>query len=229
MPTTTPYRKRYNYARRYKKRNNYRRAGFATRPRMMPRSLAIKRFNQVSTKVFWFKDNNVLQTGVGGISRGVWSTQDIVTNPPDQFLDLCKIYDEFKVLAIYVKLFPANVGTESDTLLFGNNSLLRGDHIVWSDNKADVIPSPINAISDKINTASCRMINPRRPYSRRLFRPTGNPDWGGTSSITQTPDQWVGTINWFCQNTTDAVAPAAPLPLYYWTRMFKVVFRGRIQ
>lgn len=229
MPYTKSYRKRYNYAPRYRKRNNYRKAGFATRPRMMPRTLAVKRFNQVSTKVFWFKDNNVLNTGIGGIGRGVWNTQDIVTNSPQQFLDLCKIYDEYKVLAIYVKLFPANVGTESDTALFGTNGLIRGDHIVWSDNKADVIPTTISSISEKINTASCRMINPRRPYSRKLFRPTGNPDWGGTSSITQTPDQWVGTINWFSQNTTDATPPLNPIPLYYWTRMYKVVFRGRIQ
>lgn len=212
-------------------RNTRRRppAGLATRPRMMPRALARKRFNQVSTKTFWFKDNGTISNTVTGTYYTPFLTQNLVTSTPPGFDDLCKLYDEFKVLGMYIKFFPANVGIEADSALFVSNGLLRGDAIVYSDQRGDVVPSAPQSISDKINQASCRMINPRRPYSRAIFRSTGNPDWGGCESITQQPDQWVGGIYIFGQNTSILTLPALPLTLWYWTRTYKVIVRGRIQ
>lgn len=220
-----PYKRKYAPRRRFRRKKP---TGFATRPRWMPKTLARKRFNQVATKVFWFKDNGDIKNNAGGFYQTNWTTQQIVANPPTGFTDLVKLYDEFKVIGMYVKLFPANVGIEPDTALFSNNGTLRGDVIVWSDQKADVTPSTIASVSDKINQASCRMINPRRPYSRKIFRPTGNPNWGGTSSISQQPDQWIGQISVFGQNTTTVTPPALAVTLWYWTRAYKVIVRGRI-
>lgn len=214
-------RRRFNFRRR-------RPAGFGTVPRMMPRSLARKRFNQVSTKVFYFKDNGTINNTIGGTYQGFWSPQQLVTSSPEGFDAACGLYDEFKCLAMYVKIFPANVGIESDTALFANQGFLRGDAIVWSDQKADPTAQTISNISQRINQASCRMINPRRPYSRRIFRATGNPLWGGTAVPSTSPDQWIGTINMFGQNTTSVNPPGAARPLWYWTRQYKVIFRGRI-
>lgn len=203
--------------------------GLATRPRVMPRSLARKRWYQVATKTFWFKDNGTIQNSTTGAYYRAFLTQNLVTDTPPGFEDLCKLYDEFKVIGMFVKLFPANVGIESDTAIFANTGLQRGDAIVYSDQRADVVPLQPNSIADKINQASARMINPRRPYSRKIFRSTGNPDWGGCESITQQPDQWVGGIYIFGQNTTTFTPPQASRTLWYWTRTYKIVVRGRIQ
>lgn len=223
-----PYKKRYAPRRRRFAFRRRKPTGFATVPRMMLRSLARKRFNQVSTKVFYFKDNGQIENNSQGTYQKAWSPQNLVTASPEGWDAACGLYDEFKCLAMTVKLFPANVGIESDTAVFVSQGLLRGDCIVWSDQKADATPGTISSISQKINQASCRMINPRRPYTRRIFRSTGNPEWGGTAVPATAPDRWIGTINIFGQNTTEVVVPNPPIPLWYWTRQYKVIFRGRI-
>lgn len=228
MPYNRTYRRRFRYARRYRKRTTHP-SGFATRPRMMPKSLARKRFNQVSTKVFWFKDNGQIQNNIGGFYQRNFVTQDIISPIPQGFASVTNLYDEYKVLAMKIKFFPANVGIEPDSSLFASAGLLRGDAIVWSDQRPDNNPpATISSISDKINQASCRMLNPRRPYTRTIYRSTGNPDWAGTAVLSNTPDSWNGVISIFGQNTTPVNPPAAPITLWYWTRQYKVLCRGRI-
>lgn len=219
MPTT----------RRRHKRKTKKPAGLATVPRFMGKTLARNRYNQVSSRVFYFKTNGTISNTTTGIYQATFRVQDLVTNTPAGFLDTCRLYDEFKVLAMAVRWFPANVGIESDNILFGNLGLLRGDAIIWLDQRSPAIPPPIASISDKINFASCRMINPRRPQKRTIYRATGHPRWGGASNPGQLPDTWNGTVNLFGQNTTLLVPPATAVPLWYYTISYKVIFRGRSQ
>lgn len=211
----------------YKRRNV---AGLATRPRFMPKTLKSQRFQQVSTKTFYFKDNGILLANTGGTTRFDWKVQDLTgLNPPAQFPQLKTLYEEYKCLAMFVRIFPANVGTESSSAgVAGPFPFNRGDTIVWQDQAEPLQPNTAN-ISDIINTASCRMINSRRPYRRVIFRPKGHPRWGTIDPAVALPDDWTGAISLLAQDTSAPSPPPAQLKLFYWTRCYKVIVRGRVQ
>lgn len=221
-----PYR-RTAYRRRrpaYRRRNV---AGLATRPSMMSRSLMMRRRNQVSTKVFWFKRNGLISPNLSGTNYSFWRTREIndqLTTPAGW--DAVKtLYDQYKVLALKVRLFPANVGIESDSAIFASNALLRGDTVVWTDQRYQ--PNAPATISEVINNASTKMINSRRPYARTLFRPKGNPEWGDTQSPLS--DSWNGAIELLINNSSPAPVVGDPPTLWYWTIQYKVLVRGRRQ
>lgn len=221
-----PYTKRYN-RRRPAYRRRRRVPGLATRPRMMPRTLAMKRMNQVGTKVFWFKRNGIITPNLAGTRYSYWRTQEIndPQTTPIGWPAVKTLYDQYKVLAIKVRLFPANVGIESDSAIFASNALLRGDTVVWTDQRYQ--PNAPATISEVINNASTKMINSRRPYARTLFRARGNPEWGDTQSAL--PDSWDGSIEMLFNNASPAPATGTAPTLWYWTVQYKVLVRGRRQ
>lgn len=224
-----PYaRRRFAYARRprptYRRRNV---AGFATRPRMMPKTLAMKRMNQVSTKVFWFKQNGVISPDTTGRIYSFWTARGFNAASPTGWSALRTLYDQYKVLAIKVRFFPANVGIEPDTALFANSALLRGDTISWTDQRFDTTAQAPTAISQVINNASARMTNSRRSYSRQIFRPTGYPEWGQTSGP-PTVESWNGAIETLTVGATPATPTVIPV-LWYYTVQWKIIVRGRHQ
>lgn len=218
-----PYRRRKKTTRR---KPRY----LATRPRMMTRNTALKRMNQVSTDLKYFKTNGVLQSDLQGKVKFTWRTQDLVDNPPNGFVYMKELFDQYKCLAIQMKIFPANVGIEPDSAIFTDSAFYRGNTVIWSDQREEPnVQSPDN-ISDIISDASARIINSRRPYRRALYRPKGEPRWGSTQDQQTEPDTWDGAIQ---QLTTEAipyipVTPVTPAPtLWFWTLSYKVLFRGR--
>lgn len=222
-----PYSRRPYRARRrapYRRRPNN---GLATRPRMMPKGLAFKRMNQVSTKVFWFKYNGQIAIPPIVETRFLpFLTQDLVDPAVNvqQFQSVFNLYDQYKVLGMKVNLFPSNVGTEPGSLITAATN--RGDTIIWSDQRVDpTVPAPL-FISEVIQNASARMIDSRRKYSRSLYRPKGKPSWGSTidyNSADPSPDLWNGSINVLINNAS------SNRTLWYYTVTFKVVVRGRRQ
>lgn len=227
MPPITGNRRQWKRFRRARARSRAPTRGLATRPRMMSRNLAFKRHNQISTKTFWFKRNGTISLDPAGNNFSSWRTQEInvpVTTPVG-WPAVKTLFDQYKVLAIKVKLFPSNVGIESDSALFGSNGLLRGDTAVWSDQRFQ--PNVPQSISEIINDASCKMINSRRPYARTLFRPRGNPDWGDTQSATQ--DSWNGSIQMLINNGSQTPLPGTPPQIFYFTVQYKILVRGRRQ
>lgn len=207
---------------RRRRRNN----GLATIPRMMPRALAYKRHNQVSTKTFWFKINGTQQVQASGNALGIFRTRGLTDGPaPQGKPELFTLYDQYKILAMRLRWFPANVGTEPGTNTIGPAVFLRGDQVVWSDQRIDSsIQIPI-FIADVISNASARMINPRRPYTRVIYRPKGYPEWGSCVNDTTNPDPWNAAIYQMINSAT----PIANRPLWYYVLTYKVVFRGRRQ
>jgi len=97
--------------RTFNKRIRRKRRGLATNPQMMTRSLAFKRLNQVSTKVFYFKMNNQISLHPDGNYQTVFDFNLLYTIP--RFLSYCDLYDQYKVLGYTVRLFQATVGIES--------------------------------------------------------------------------------------------------------------------
>jgi len=239
-----PYvrRRKFNYAKRYRKRNygTRRIPGLAARPRMMPRALARKRYNQVSTKTFWFKANGTINVDNNAFKFIEYRTTALLPQlNPQGWAEATAMFDQYKVMGMTYRLFPANVGTEStgrDPTLGGTTPsnliplpINRGNHCLWLDQRFDGSVQQPTSIGDVINTASARLINPRRPYRISIWRPTGKPKWGSTRSLTTNPDDWTGVINHIVEGATP-LPPATPqpqIPIYYYTLQWKVVFRGR--
>lgn len=217
-----------------------RRKPYGTKATFVPRNLAVKRYNQVSTKTFYFKYNGTLQSDSNGLVQGAWSTtQEVVISPTEIYYRMPNVsdntiieqaYTEYKVLAIRVRFFPANVGTESlggepvTSLPF--IPLFRGNTVVYTDNKVTANTVAPEQIADVINAGSARMINSRRPFTRVIYRPKGYLSWGNCDNNlpaqTRPADPWWGSILLLGNQAT----PTSP-QLWFWTATYKVVYRGR--
>lgn len=220
-----PYRRRPY---RNRRRRRALPTGLATRPRFIPRALKMKRYQAVDTKVFYFKIAGKALPDLDGKYFTSFNSRQLTQDPQlfPQFTALKDIYDQFKCLAVKIRFFPANVGVEPDSAFFTSNALLRGQTLVYNDQRADNIVAPTNVL-DVINNASTRMIPSRKPFSRTIFRAKGYPEWGNIQA-TATDDSWNGSINVYIQDATPAtVNPAFAPTLWYWTASYKVVFRGR--
>lgn len=218
------------YVRRRSRRKSTRRKYTAAVPRMMGAARAAKRKLQVDVRPFWFKFNDeVLAEGTG--YRQI--QPDPILYNIISFQRLARVYDEYKVLGWKYRLFPANVGTEGHDPPGSDRAFFRGNHIIWNDQ--DTLPGTSGGptqIREVINQASAKMINPRRPYSRAIWRPYGFPQWYSTeddgSGIIIEKDDWAGSIKHFYQDAS-ALTGINALALYFITVQFKVIFRGRKQ
>jgi hypothetical protein len=212
----------------YTRRPNRRKRRAPARKKFVPRGLAAKRAQALDTKVFYFKTNGVGQTDQAGQMFQKWNSRAVTQTPGafPQFQAVSAIYDQFKVLAIRVRFYPANVGVEShDTLIGTDLTLIRGNTINWLDQRADDLFAP-SSIAEVINDASMRMVNSRRPFSRTIFRGRGFPEWGAIQN-TALNDSWNGSISVLTVDASPAPITGPAPTLYYWTANYKVIFRAR--
>lgn len=228
------------YKTRRPRRRRARVPGLATKARMVPRGLAVKRRNQVSTKTFYFKQvGTINNAAAGSVIQKAWQVQeDILSNPPGGFVNLRTLYDQYKVLAMCIKIFPANVGIEPTGGIVSqggagvtNLPFNRGNTVVWSDQR----PSPTQqfpiAIQDIMSDASAKLIGSRRYYTRTIYRSTGNPEWGSTQNLPAEADPWNGSIyllnNFANTYNPSSIPPGRPQPMWFYTVQYKITFRGR--
>lgn len=213
---------------RRKKKSNV----LATIPRMMSYRKRFNRMNQVDKKIFYFKLNGQASSPPNDNQnyfnwRTLGFTQDNTVIPPQlsnipQRFAVFSLYDEYKVLGLSLKLFPSNVGTEPGQT-FEQAITNRGDQVMWSDqrfNGAGQVPTDVSVV---LNHASARFIDPRKRYSRSLFRPKGYPGWGSCETPLIVPDLWDGAIQLLVNNVTPDRA------LWWYTLTYKVLVRGRRQ
>lgn len=213
--------------RRSRSRRRSRRKLTAGGPRIMGRALRRKRINQVDVRPFWFKYNSTIDW----IKEGnTLFTIDSVLYNIQQFRQVLPLYDEYKVMGYIVRLFPSGVGTESMDPQGPARALVRGDHILMSDQNWPT-GGAITSISSVINQGSCRMINARRPQRRTIFRPYGLPQWTSTETdpggLVIDADPWSPAIQLYHENGTDL--PAGQRIMWWYTIEYKVLFRGRSQ
>lgn len=226
---------------RRRRRNNRAKRTYATKARFMPRALAVKRYGQVSTKTFYFRASGTLNSDNTGRILNSWQTQfppiaPPPTTDPNRMPDVAdsytfaECYTEYKVLAIKLRLFAANIGTEpgqAQPPMSPIPGFNRGNSVCYVDQTVhDNEVYPIDIV-DVMNRGSARMIPSRSSkYTVSLFRPKGNPRWGvcdrNITLADRTPDPWYGTINML----TNFAAPAQR-PLWFYTVTYKIIFRGR--
>lgn len=218
-------------------RRNRRRKPFGTKAKFVPRGLAVKRYNQVSTKTFYFKGNGTVGAGGGGVGVAGWGTRIRVVPPlpfvpyytpgvPADFLRISRCYSEYKILAIKLNLYPANVGTEGDLPGPSVSPFQRGNVVTWIEQSLATGVQLPNNINQVMNLGSAKMIVPRHRHTRVMYRPRGYPAWGQCEAdIPQAQwrlDPWWGSIFWLLNGGTSNGPPVSFFKVTY-----KVIFRGR--
>lgn len=215
---------------------------YGTKPKFMPRMLAAKRYGQVSTKTFYFKSAGQINSDINGTVNTSWRTQfgPVTPGDPNRMPNIAdaytfaECYTEYKVLAIKVKIFAANIGTEGGRLPGPPPTVIapgvqRGNTVMYLDQ--DIRPGeqlPDN-ITDVMTLGSAKMIPSRvSQYTRTIYRKKGVPEWGccdrNVPVSDRQPDPWYGGIFILGNNAR----PLSPQPiLWYFTVTYKIIFRGR--
>lgn len=231
--------------RNWKKRTKRKPRLYGTKAKFMPRGLAQKKYGQVGTKCFYFKKTGTINSGTDGVSFFTFRTYDgqiASTTNPQRFPSVADSdfmavgWTEYKVLALKVRLFAANVGSEGGQLSTAGLSQFapgfnRGNAVMYIDQevqKNEVLPTQIVNV---MNRGSCRMIPARSSqYTKVMYRKKGVPEWGccdrNVEPEDRNPDPWVASIEYLGNNATTTDA-AGVRPLWFYTVTYKILFRGR--
>lgn len=205
---------------RRKSRRSTRRRGTRTgAPLTRTRWTRKKRVEQNLTRdVRWFKRQTGIASNTNGNFRSVYDPGQI--DLVDDFQNWARNWEEFKVLAMYVKFIPAFVGSENTT------NYRRGNAITFFDQGEEDQPITFTSIMVK---PSAQLMNPRRRHTRWCNRPRGNPRWGtlNNTGIISEDDQWQDTrLQIFGTNFSPSGLPGAQV--WFFVEIgYKVVFRGR--
>lgn len=225
-------RRRFN---RFRRRGGRRRFGGQVGPSLRRTRWTFKKrvAQNITREVRWFKYVGVVTSNALGRLEENYSTGDV--GQAKQFDSYTRIWEEYKVLQVSVKWFPANVGGESQQQPPGGAPgpppgaplLQRGDCVTWCDPNTPSL-YPTGGITDIMGKSSARLINPRRQHKRWINRPKGYPKWGLISpgGVVTTPDAWPGSISMYGDNFTPIQAPGTQ-QYFYAQVMFKVLFRSR--
>ena len=236
-----PYKKKYT-KRPYKRKPRI----YGTKASFMPKQLALKRYGQVSTRTFYFKASGSINSDNVGDTQYSWltSTAPVIVGNPRRMPDIAdsyiiaECYSEYKVLAIKVRLFAANIGTEVGQLPSTDPpppihprqpGFDRGDTVCYLDQEIRPLEPEASQILNVMNLGSCRMIPSRiSKYTKVLYRKKGLPGWGccdRTVPVAQrVPDPWYAGCFLLGNNARQSLGVR---PLWFFTVTYKIIFRGR--
>lgn len=181
----------------------------------------------VTRDVKWFKESRPIESDNSGEIR--FALQTTTPQNAGDFTNFGIFYEEYKILQVMVKFYPAKVGSESvqnQAVGVGQPLYLRGDTCSWIDQRDDD-PAPAT-IFDVINKSSTRIFQPRRFHKRWMSRPKGYPRWGTLNqdgTINQV-DPWVASIRMFGVGFTPSGAPGNQ-QFFYCQCYYKVLYRNR--
>lgn len=232
------YRRRnFGARRRFRRTGGFGRVGPSFRRPTWTRRRRVAQ--NLTREVRWFKGVGFLRADNAGILRFTMSQNSAQSLLSDavQFTKYATIWEEYKILKMMVKFYPARVGSESLTHDANPGPgidiqplFYRGDAVTWVDPQGD--SSAVNAVIEVMGKPSAKIVNARRFHKRWLDRPkSGYPTWG---KLTQgggiaLPDPWDGMIRMFGDNFSPPGPAGQPYTtIHYWTNTFyKVLFRSR--
>lgn len=226
------------YARRRRRRVKRKPRIYGTKAQFMPKTLALKRYGQVSTKTFYFKASGTINSNNVGVVSQQWLTQfpplnvgnpNRMPNVADSYT-FAECYNEYQILAVKVKIFAANIGTEpgmADAPLPAVPGFNRGATVMYLDQEVRENEPLQQNIVNVMNLGSAKMIPSRSDqHTKLLYRKKGIPDWGtcdrNVPIADRVPDPWFAGI-YLLGN----YARVAVRPLWFYTVTYKVIFRGR--
>lgn len=223
-PRNRPRRRRRNYGRKPG-------APLGRAPRW---NLPMRVSQGLTRNVFCFKATGAVP--VSGTDTQLGRIYE-VTKPNDvleieAFTRFAWSFEQYKVLKVVMKWFPASVGSESvNPTLFH-----RGNLVSWVDQPPLMADTPVG-INEIMSLPTARIQQPRRFFKRFINRPRGGRylDWSPIQHIlpggapAPTEDKWNTQIKCYGDNfgAGDPSPPMTKPPYFFFENLFKVVFRAR--
>lgn len=218
----------YRPRRRFRRRN--RRVGAPLR--RAPNWGRMMRVSQSLTRnVFWFKETGPIQLtnpGTNNDNGEIYSTyqpSDVTSNA--DFLNFARAFEQYKVLKVIVKLYPASIGSES----VNPNVFRRGNIVSYIDQPP--LGGQPDSINDAMGLPSAKLFQPRRFHKRFMNRPRGGNTFSWilinhTSTGAPAPlfDSWNTEIKIYGDNFGTGPA-GTDQPYYFYEVLYKVIFRSR--
>lgn len=189
------------------------------------------RWNQnLSTTSMWFKKaGDITAASPAGTFFLRITPND--TYPIPSFVNVCRNWEQYKVLKVIAKFYPAFVGSESSTVAV--TGYRRGNVCTWIDQPPLGQQPGAGDITTLMGFPSCKLHQSRATIKRWMNRPPGGRtmDWNyithptalGVPSVT--PDVWNSEIRIFGDNFSTSVT--SQKPYFFIEYLFKVVFRSR--
>lgn len=196
----------------------------------MPRWGRRQRVAQGLTRnVFWFKRTGPIEVLPNGtMSQRFSANQASLTS---SFQNYARSYEQFKVLKVVLKLYPASVGSESISTAWFH----RGNTVSYID-QPPIAAAPPLSINEVMSLPSSRLFQPRSFHKRYMNRPRGgltnrwpliDHDAQG-NPVTQT-ESWESEIRLYGDNFGAGPGPQGQTipPYFFYEQYFKVLFRAR--
>jgi len=187
-------------------------------------------FNQnLGTDVLWFKTvGDITGTGSGTLYL---PSQPNDVFPIPSFVNMCRSWEQYKVLKVIVKFYPAYIGSETSTA--APAGFRRGNTVTWVDQPPLQAQPVAGQIATVMGFPSAKLHNSRATIKRWINRPSGGRflDWAYVTHPTATglpvvaPDAWGTRINLFGDDFS--ASGQSSKPYYFYEQLFKVVFRSR--
>lgn len=180
--------------------------------------------------IFWYKKASDLQAASpSGTMFLVITPGDVYPIPA--FVNTCRAYEQYKVLKVIAKFYPAFVGSETSTSAVAGYR--RGNVITWVDQPPLGLQPQSGEISKLMGFPSSRLHQSRATIKRWMTRPSGGrfADWAYIRHPTAlgvpdvAPDDWNSQIRIFGDNFS--VNPTTQKPYFFVEYMFQVVFRSK--
>lgn len=221
-----PYKKKTFTRRAYRRPNVGRRPTYGRRP--MNR---FRRNQNLSRNTMWFKKvGDLTAASPAGVINGRYTTND--SFPIPTFVNVCRNWEQYKVLKVITKFYPAYIGSESVTSAAAGYR--RGNVVTWIDQPPLDSQNPATGqITILMGFPSCKLHQPSRVFKRWMNRPRGavTNEWSqihhptalGVPTID--PDNWKSEIRLFGDGFS--VNPTTQKPYFFVEMWFKVTFRSK--
>lgn len=187
-------------------------------------------FNQnLGKDVLWFKTvGDIVGTGSGTLYL---NTQANDVFPIPAFVNMCRSWEQYKVLKVIVKFHAAYVGSETST--GAPAGYRRGNTVTWIDQPPLQAQPTAGQIATVMGFPSAKLHNSRATIKRWMNRPSGGrtADWAyithptAVGLPTVAPDRWDSRIVLFGDDFS--VSGQSSKPYYFYEALYKVVFRSR--
>lgn len=194
-------------------------------------------FNQnLSKDVFWFKKCGDIPANASGELYLRITPNDIFPIP--SFVNMCRNYEQYKVLKVITKFYPAYIGSETSTQSPANNGFRRGNVVTYIE-QPPFDPQPTaGQISLVMGFPSAKLHQTRSTIKRWMSRPSGGRylDWSRIQHFppnqqnlvpypNPAPDPWDSEIRIFGDNFS--TTPANNKPYFFVEYLFQVIFRSK--
>lgn len=195
------------------------------------KSLSTARSQNLSKNIFWFKKAGDIKASPTGEIYLQITPGEVFQCPA--FVNMCRNYEQYKVLRVIAKYYIAYGGSESTTQLA--TGYKRGNVVTWIDQPPLQTQPLAGGITTIMGFPSAKLHQSNRTIKRWMSRPSGGhvSDWNYITHPTALGlpvienDDWTSVIKIFGDNFGVPGGTGINKPYFFVEYTYKVIFRSK--